>query len=67
MRMIFVKTICNFGDRITYYFEIWDNDGLHGAKSTRSLPMQFIVPTIEELQEIKDEQNADLKMQCRVH
>lgn len=49
------------GDRITYYFEIWDNDGLHGAKATRSLPMQIIVPTKEELQEIKDEQNADLK------
>lgn len=49
------------GDRVTYYFEVWDNDGLHGAKSARSLPMQFVVPTIEELRELKDEQNADMK------
>lgn len=24
------------GDQITYYFEIWDNDGIHGPKSSRS-------------------------------
>lgn len=49
------------GDRITYYFEIWDNDGVHGAKATRSAPMQYIVPTIEELRDLKDEKNEDLK------
>jgi hypothetical protein len=24
------------GDEISYYFEVWDNDGVHGAKSTKS-------------------------------
>lgn len=49
------------GDRITYYFEVWDNDGINGSKSTRSMPMQYIVPSLEELQQIKDEQNEEIK------
>ena len=49
------------GDRVTYYFEIWDNDGVHGSKSTRTTAMQFIVPTLDELQDIKDETNEDIK------
>src|ERR1044071_7691041 len=24
------------GDEVEYYFEVWDNDGVHGAKSTRT-------------------------------
>lgn len=49
------------GDRITYYFEIWDNDGVHGSKSTRSSAMQYIVPTKEELEKIKDDSNENIK------
>jgi len=49
------------GDRVTYYFEIWDNDGVHGSKSARTPAMQFIVPTLDELQDIKDENNEDIK------
>lgn len=37
------------GDEIEYYFEIWDNDGVHGAKSTRSQRMVFHAPTKQEL------------------
>lgn len=49
------------GDRVTYYFEVWDNDGVHGSKSTRTATMQFVVPTIGELQDIKDDNNKDIK------
>ena len=24
------------GDQVDYYFEVWDNDGVSGAKSSRS-------------------------------
>lgn len=37
------------GDEVEYYFEVWDNDGVHGAKSTRSQKMVFHAPTKEEL------------------
>ncbi|MBP9879272.1 MAG: DUF4175 family protein [Chitinophagales bacterium] len=49
------------GDRVTYFFEVWDNDGVHGSKSTRTAAMQFVVPTLDELQDIKDEKNEDIK------
>lgn len=49
------------GDRVTYFFEVWDNDGIHGSKSTRSASMQYIVPTKEELEKIKDESNDEIK------
>ena len=49
------------GDRVTYYFEVWDNDGVHGSKSTRTPAMQYVVPTIDELQDIKDDNNENIK------
>jgi hypothetical protein len=45
------------GDEIEYYFEIWDNDGVHGAKSTRSQRMIFHAPTKEELARQNDANN----------
>jgi hypothetical protein len=49
------------GDKLTYYFEVWDNDGVHGPKSARTAAMQFIVPTVEELKEIRDDGNAEVE------
>ncbi|MBC8046360.1 MAG: DUF4175 domain-containing protein [Fimbriimonadaceae bacterium] len=49
------------GDRVTYFFEVWDNDGVHGSKSTRSSALQYIVPTKEELEEIREESNEEIK------
>ena len=45
------------GDRITYYFETWDNDGVHGPKATRTGIMQFAVPTLDELKDTRDANN----------
>lgn len=44
------------GDEIEYYFELWDNDGVRGAKSTRSKTSLYKAPSINEL---KDETNKD--------
>ncbi|MEZ5013927.1 MAG: DUF4175 family protein [Chitinophagales bacterium] len=49
------------GDRVTYYFEIWDNDGVHGSKSARTPAMQFMIPTKDALEDIKDQNNEDIK------
>jgi multisubunit Na+/H+ antiporter MnhB subunit len=37
------------GEKITYYFEVWDNDGVNGRKSTRSSLYTFALPSKEEM------------------
>ena len=32
------------GDQLSYHLEIWDNDGVHGPKSTKSASYQFDLP-----------------------
>ncbi|MDZ4751989.1 MAG: DUF4175 family protein [Flavobacteriales bacterium] len=49
------------GDKLNYYFEVWDNDGVNGSKSTRSVIREFAAPTDEELNELADQQNEDIK------
>ncbi len=36
------------GDRLEYYVEATDNDGIHGPKSTRSRPLEYRLPTRRE-------------------
>lgn len=40
------------GDKVVYYFEVWDNDAIHGPKSTRSQQFELLIPTEEELDNI---------------
>lgn len=49
------------GQQLTYYFEVFDNDGVNGSKSTRSQMMQFQAATLEELKDERDQQNEDIK------
>jgi len=42
------------GDRIRYYFEVWDNDGINGPKSAQSRSFEIDIPTQEELAERLD-------------
>ena len=42
------------GDEIKSYFEIWDNDGINGAKSRRSELFHISIPTHEALDSIAD-------------
>lgn len=49
------------GDKITYYFEVWDNDGIHGSKSTKSELMSFAMPSLGELNKELTKDNKDLK------
>ena len=49
------------GDKLTYYFEVWDNDGIHGSKSSRSNMMIFQMPTLNELNKEISKENKELK------
>jgi hypothetical protein len=43
------------GDVLTYYFDVYDNDGVHGPKRSSSVRYEFSVPTDEELVEQRQE------------
>ncbi|MFM7771031.1 MAG: DUF4175 family protein, partial [Bacteroidota bacterium] len=49
------------GDEVQYYFEVWDNDGVHGAKSSRTSVREFVNPSEEELEQMIDEQSENIK------
>lgn len=49
------------GDKIEYYFEVWDNDGVNGSKSAKTQTMLFKAPTIDEMNEATDKNNSDIK------
>lgn len=53
------------GDEVTYYFEVFDNDGVNGAKSARTNLDLFSVPTEEELEELKQENEEKVKRELR--
>ena len=38
-------------DEFTYFFEVWDNDGVNGSKSARTVTRTYAAPSIEELEE----------------
>ena len=40
------------GDMLVYYFEVWDNDAIHGPKSSTSQQFELKVPTESELNDI---------------
>ena len=44
-----LKLLPSAGLSIQYYFEVWDNDGIHGPKATKSELKTIETPTIEEI------------------
>lgn len=49
------------GDKIEYYFEIFDNDGVNGSKSSKTQLMQLKAPTKDELAEKTQLNNSEIK------
>lgn len=49
------------GSGIEYYFEIWDNDGINGSKSSRSQKMFIKAPAKQELAEKAEKASEKLK------
>ncbi|MCX6244544.1 MAG: hypothetical protein NTU98_07525 [Bacteroidetes bacterium] len=50
----------NPGDELDYYFEVCDNDGLHGAKCARSGLLKYKAPTPEEIDKITSKQEENI-------
>ena len=49
------------GDKVEYYFEVWDNDGVNGSKSAKTNIEVFKAPTLEELEKNTDKNNSSIK------
>lgn len=49
------------GDKITYYFEVFDNDGINGAKSAKTSMMTYEIPTEDEYQKMEAKNNDEIK------
>jgi hypothetical protein len=46
-------------DKISYWFQVSDNDGVNGSKVTRSQSFVYELPTLEDLNEKRDETQKD--------
>lgn len=49
------------GEKINYYFEVWDNDAVNGSKSTKSSIQEYRMASKEELAQKESENNEDIK------
>jgi len=49
------------GDQLSFYFEVSDNDGVNGNKKAKTGVMNFEKPTIEEFEEMEDENEEAVK------
>ncbi len=49
------------GDQLTYYFEVYDNDGVNGNKASKTTVMNYKMPTVEEFEKMEDDNNEDIK------
>ena len=57
----FEKYTIRPGDKMDYYFEVFDNDGVSGPKSTKSQVYNFDKPTIQQLEKQEFQNNEDIK------
>ncbi len=49
------------GDDVVYYFEVYDNDAINGSKSARTNLMQYSMPTLDELEELEEQNEDEIK------
>lgn len=49
------------GDKLEYFFEVGDNDGVNGSKRAKTQLMQFKAPTRDELNETTEKNNSEIK------
>jgi len=45
---------------VEYYFEVWDNDGIHGPKSSRSAIKSYKLPSSDELDKFRENANKSI-------
>jgi len=49
------------GDKVSYYFEVFDNDKINGSKSTKSKWMTFEIPSLDELENNSEDELSEIK------
>lgn len=49
------------GQHLDYFIEVWDNDGIHGAKSSKSQVYQFRKLSVNELEQKEYQNNESIK------
>jgi len=49
------------GDEVSYYFEVFDNDGVNGSKSARTTIMQYKMPTLQEYRQQQAQNSEEIK------
>lgn len=56
----------NPGDHVKYYFEVWDNDGVNGSKSTKSQTFEIQIPTEEEIDQVIRNSASEIQHQAEL-
>ncbi len=54
------------GDELTYWFEVADNDAIHGPKKTRSQVFEIKIPSTEELDQILDRSSNEVRQSAEM-
>lgn len=54
------------GDELTYWFEVSDNDAIHGPKTTASHKFEIKVPTSEELDQMLDRTSGEVRQSAEL-
>jgi hypothetical protein len=49
------------GDEVSFYFEVFDNDGVNGQKASRTGMMVYAVPTVEEFEAMAEKNDEKIK------
>lgn len=49
------------GDKLTYFFQTYDNDAVNGRKSARTSLMSYALPSIEEYEDMAEANNDEIK------
>ena len=49
------------GQQLSYYFEVFDNDAINGSKSSRTGLMTFKKPTVDEYEQMEEQNSEDIK------
>ncbi|RFC55869.1 hypothetical protein [Brumimicrobium aurantiacum] len=52
-------------DQVSYFFTVFDNDGVNGPKSTKSNVYQYKTPSLNELQEKRNEETDNAKEELK--
>lgn len=60
------EVILNPGDKLDYYFVVWDNDAIHGPKSATSQQFEVAIPTERELDNILERNSNEAQKKAEL-